>query len=66
MNARERLQLWNWVNEYVVTCGGDPSDLRYARKRREEAVVQVEQTVHEIVERLYREGFPPIVVKVEP
>lgn len=54
MNARERLQLWNWINEYVVTCGGDPQDTRYARKRRQEAVAQVEQTIQEIEDRVAR------------
>lgn len=54
MNARERTQLWNWINEYVVTCGGDPSDTRYARKRRQEAVAQVEQTIQEIEDRVAR------------
>lgn len=52
MNARERVQLWNWINEYTVTCGGNPSDTRYARERREEAVARIEQTVEEIVARI--------------
>ena len=55
MNSREKVQLWNWINEYVVTCGGDPSDTRHARKRREAAVVQIEQTVQEIVDRCSEE-----------
>jgi len=67
MNARERLQLWNWIREYVVACGGDPSDLRYARKRREEAGARIEQTVGEILERLRTEGpiEPDYDVKVQ-
>lgn len=57
MNARERLQLWNWINEYTVACGGDPSDKRYARDRRDLAVTRVEETVDEITSsnlRAYR------------
>lgn len=53
INAREQLQLWNWINEYVVACGGDPSD-KTVSNRRMEAVARIDQTVFEIADRHYR------------
>lgn len=53
VNARERLQLWNWINEYVVACGGDPSS-RTISSRRMDAVARVEETVFEIADRHYK------------
>jgi len=44
INTRERLQLWNWINEYVVSCGGDPSD-KTVSNRRMRAVSKIEGTV---------------------
>lgn len=63
MNTRERLQLWNWINEYVVACGGDPSDAT-VNERRMGAVVRIEATVTEVLNRLLTEAFPPIRVVV--
>jgi len=53
INASEQLQLWNWINEYVVACGGDTSD-KTVSNRRMEAVARIEQTVFEIADRHYR------------
>ena len=53
INAREQLQLWNWINEYVVACVGDTSD-KTVSNRRMEAVARIEQTVFEIADRHYR------------
>lgn len=57
INARERLQLWNWINEYVVACGGDPSDATISN-RRMEAVSRIEGTVFEIADRHYKACRP--------
>lgn len=50
INAREQIQLWNWINEYVVACGGDTSN-QTVSNRRMKAVARIERTVSEIVHR---------------
>lgn len=57
INTRERLQLWNWINEYVVSCGGDPSD-KTVSNRRMRAVSKIESTVFEIADRHYKACRP--------
>ena len=48
ITIQEKFELWNAIHEYVIACGGNPDDTRYARRRREDAVVAVES----VVERL--------------
>jgi hypothetical protein len=44
----ERVRLWDAINAYVVSCGGDPDRQVYGNTRRQTAVAQVEQIVREI------------------
>ena len=44
----ERVRLWDAINAYVVSCGGDPDRHVYGNTRRQTAVAQVEQIVREI------------------
>ena len=37
-----RVALWDAINEYAASCGGDPSRNVYGNTRRHEAVVKVE------------------------
>lgn len=57
INSRERLQLWNWINEYVAACGGDTSN-KTISNRRMKAVSKVEETIHELCCRIVTDGFP--------
>jgi len=54
MTINEKVELWNAIHEYVIACGGNPDDTRYARRRREDAVVAVES----VVERLAKGKDP--------
>lgn len=43
--AIDRIALWDAINAYVVTCGGDPSKYVLGNTSRMEAVARVERVV---------------------
>ena len=50
---REKTALWDAVNAYVVSCGGDPAKHVYGNTLRQLSVVSVEDAVLAII-RPYR------------
>lgn len=44
---QRRVALWDAINRYVITCGGDPSKHVYGNTPRMNAVVEVERVVFE-------------------
>lgn len=44
-----KVDLWNAINKYVQTCGGDPSKHVYGNMPRQLAVVDVEKAVADAV-----------------
>jgi hypothetical protein len=45
MTIQEKVALWDAINQYVVSCGGDPSTHVYGNTTRMRAVVTVESIV---------------------
>lgn len=50
MKFEDKVRLWDAINRYVVSAGGDPASPAHMKdnKRREEAVVEVENLVVEM------------------
>lgn len=44
---KRRVALWDTINEYVRTCGGDPSKRVYGNTARQTAVAAIERIVFE-------------------
>ena len=42
-----RVRLWDAINRYVQTCGGDPSKHVYGNTARQRAVAEVEQVLRD-------------------
>ncbi len=42
-----RVLLWDAINRYVQTCGGDPSKYVYGNTARQKAVAEVEQAIRD-------------------
>jgi hypothetical protein len=63
----ELSRLWNEINQYVVTCGGDPSKNIYENIPRQNAVVAIEHEL-DILRISWRDhkhlrealGWPPL------
>lgn len=47
MTNEQRVRLWDAINEYVKSCGGDPSKRVYGNTTRQRAVAGVERVVRE-------------------
>ena len=48
MTPTNRIQLWDLINEYASTCGGDPSRSGPRPGRRESLVAEIEQLIRTI------------------
>lgn len=48
----ERAALWDAINAYAETCGGDPSKHVYGNTPRQKAVAEVERLVRQVEQRL--------------
>lgn len=48
MTNTQRARLWDEINRYVVTCGGDPSKHVYGNTSRMAAVAGVERVVRDV------------------
>lgn len=55
MTLDEKVKLWDAINTYVTTCGGDPAKHVYGNIKRMQAVVDVENIVVEVEERVAAE-----------
>ena len=56
MTPAQKIVLWEAINRYVETCGGDPSGRVYGAISRQEAVVNVERAIDDI-ERWWRNAM---------
>lgn len=64
MTHRERVKLWDAINTYTKSCGGDPSqDIKTDRCL---AVSGVEEVVRQILERARRQEIEETIASVLP
>ena len=48
MTNEQRVRLWDEINRYVQTCGGDPSKRVYGNTRRMTAVAEIEKIIADL------------------
>jgi hypothetical protein len=48
MTRGQRARLWDEINRYAVSCGGNPSQYVYGNKPRQAAVAMIEGIIREI------------------
>lgn len=51
-----RVRLWDAINNYATTCGGDPSAHVYGNTSRQKAVAEVERALRQAYEAGERAG----------
>lgn len=60
MKLEQKVRLWDEINRYVVTCGGDPSKHVYGNTPRMDAVCAVEKAVDDFLLDAYQGDFDPM------
>jgi hypothetical protein len=50
MRDEDRVKLWDAINAYAITCGGDPSRFVYGNTPRQKAVAEIETLVRAVAQ----------------
>lgn len=45
MTSQQRNELWDLINKYVESCGGNPAEKIYGNTRRQELVYKIEDLI---------------------
>jgi hypothetical protein len=53
-----KIELWDAINEYAESCGGDTTDKTARRPSRQKAVVVIESVIEKICFAAYHHGKP--------
>lgn len=59
MTNEQRVALWDAINRYAQTCGGDPSKHVYGNTPRMDAVADVERVVRDVESEAAQPGPHP-------
>lgn len=60
LTTEEKVRLWDAINAYVITCGGDPgATTAHSNYARMNAVIAVEQAVEHMVNGIQEEETGP-------
>lgn len=49
--SKEHIDLWSAINEYVISCDGDPGRLVQGNVFRQNCVVEIERCVQNIINK---------------
>jgi len=47
-SRNEHIELWKYINEYVIACGGDPGAGVYGNVLRQKAVADIETLLEKL------------------